>query len=314
MTPKIRVTLFSLLLTASVGVHAGLADTTGSAEPTAIKSYYADIWSRIQKTWWVPEELMFKQVKLHMIIEKDGTLSSITMAQSSGDNRADTLALIGVKRASPFAPLPEGLPVPFDTYYTIGFNGGKDDKGWVIFNGKRYERGQAYTLQTGTKVGHVDRSASELDKQFHLKKEANLIKMNRLFDALATDRKAGAPTMKTAALLMDYAACLQVIQETAEAKARLSQALEIMEQNQASESELYPCLYQLAQLDYSIGDLGSAEPLYKKAIAIKEKSPPAAGVKDPEYKTMLETYAKLLYKQNRAGEADEIYKKLRSGS
>ena len=274
------------------------------------KAYYRDLHQRIHKTWWVPEDLFFKQVKLHMIIEKDGTLSTLTLATSSGDSRADNLALVGVRRAAPFGPIPEGLPVPFNTFYTVGY-ASKNDQDFRYFDGKRYDKGEAYTLPSGTKVGHTERPVSELDKQFHVKKEAALLKINKLDEAIAEESKAKDPTVKKANLLIEYAGCLIAIGEQAEAKGKLTEALEILEKNQVEGGDLYGCLSQLAQLDYSIGDLAGAEPLFKKALEIKEKSPSPTPGKDTDYKNLLESYAKLLYKQNRAKEADELYKKIK---
>ncbi|OPZ90149.1 MAG: hypothetical protein BWY75_00858 [bacterium ADurb.Bin425] len=64
----------------------------------------------------------------------------------------------------------------------------------------------------------------------------------------------------------------------------------------------------LAQTEYSLGNLAEAEPLLKQAIAMKENE---LNEKDQEYKELLNTYARLLYKQNRAKEADEQYKKIK---
>jgi TonB family protein len=315
---SIALTLFilaTLSVTSAGAVEPTETNAAGSNagyDPAQLQTYYKDIWSRIRKTWWVPEELLFKQVKVRMTIEKDGKLSALTIATPSGDSRADTLALIGIKRAAPFGPLPEGLPVPFNTVYTIGFKS-HDDKDFRYFDGKRYGKGESYTLPTGTKVGHADGKISELDKQFHLKKEAALIKMNKLDDGLAEEDKAKDPTVKKANLLIEYAGCLSAIQEQGEAKTKLTEALEILDKTKAADLELYPCLSQLAQLDYSIGDLAGAEPLFKRALEIKDKSPTPTpnGTRDPEYKSLLEQYAKLLYKQNRAKEADELYKKIK---
>jgi TonB family protein len=315
---SIALTLF-ILATLSVSTAGAVEPTEANAarsnagyDPAQLQTYYKDIWSRIRKTWWVPEELLFKQVKVRMTIEKDGRLSAVKIDTPSGDSRADALALIGIKRAAPFGPLPEGLDGPFNTVYTIGFKS-HDDKDFRYFDGKRYGKGESYTLPTGTKVGHADGKISELDKQFHLKKEAALMKMNKLDDALAEEDKAKDATVKKANLLVEYAGCLSAIQEQGEAKTKLTEALEILDKSKASDAELYPCLSQLAQLDYSIGDLAGAEPLFKRALEIKDKSPTAApnGARDPEYKSLLEQYAKLLYKQNRTKEADELYKKIK---
>jgi TonB family protein len=285
------------------------ATSASSYDPTLLQAYYKDMWNRIQKKWWVPEELLFKQVQLNMTLEKDGKLSSISIAQSSGDKSADTLAVIGVKRASPFAPLPDGVQLPFKTRYTIGFKP-RTKSDVMLFNGKMYEKGESITFATGTKLTDRDYKTSDLDKEFHIKKEAALIKLDKLDDDLAAAQKANAPPASQAKLLMDCAACLVTIQEQKEALVKLSEAYELLDKNKTADLELYPCLSRLAQLKYTTGDLTGAEPLFKRALEIQEK--PEVTARDTEYKSLLEMYAKLLYKQNRAPEADEIYKKIKA--
>ena len=309
-----KVSLF--LLVASVAIYslnvncaAALAAESDSDAAESTRIYYKDLSSRLRKGWWVPPDLLMKPVQVRMVISKDGQLSSVSIAKSSGSGRADSLALIGVKRSAPFAALPEGLPVPFTLLYTLGY-ASHDDKNILYYNGKRYEKEQAIKLSSGSSLQAHEEKMSDLDKQFHAKKEAALLKMNQLDTALAEEDKASEPTAKKANLLVEYANCLISIQEPAEAKIKLTQALAILQNSKAEAPDQYNCLSQLAQLDYTIGDYTSAEPLLQKAMAIVESS--AGAAKYPDYKSLLETYAKLLYKLNRVPDADAIYKKIKS--
>ena len=301
-------TLNCLTLAADGAASASASASAPAPSVDNTQSYYKDLSSRLTKGWWVPPDLLMKPVQVRMVIEKDGKLSTVTIAKSSGNSRADNLALIGVKRSAPFSALPDSLPAPFTLLYTLGY-AAHDKEDILYYNGKRYEKDQAVKLSSGSSLQAHELKMSDLDKQFHLKKEAALLKMNELDTALAQENKAPEPTIKKAHLLVEYANCLISIQEQSEAKIKLTEALAILQNNKAEADELYPCLSQLAQLDYTIGDYTMAEPLFLKAIGITESLPNAA--KSPDYKSLLETYAKLLYKLNRAQEADAIYKKIK---
>lgn len=277
-----------------------------TADGVDLNSYYDDIWQRIQKTWWVPKRLLCCQVKVKMVINKDGSLADASVAQSSGDSNADKLAIIGVRRAAPYKPLPEGVKAPFSVNYTIGYKNTKGDA-TRFWNGQKVSEGESYTTSGGTKMSLVD-NTNEKDKAFHLLKENTLIKMADLDDKMASDQKTlGPDNPKLAKTLRDYAALHRALSESPEAEEKLRRALAIAQKTPEQEEELTASLSALGELEYSLGRFSEAEPLLVRAIALKEKSQ----TKDADYKNMLEVYAKLLFKENRTKEADEQYKKIK---
>ena len=93
----------------------------------------------------------------------------------------------------------------------------------------------------------------------------------------------------------------------------LKKALQICQaaytsQGDKAAPELTKTLIALGDYEYTLGNFTEAEELLKKAISLKEDT---LKEKDAQYKELLNTYAKLLFKQNRTKEADEQYKKIK---
>ncbi|MBX9939277.1 MAG: TonB family protein [Candidatus Obscuribacterales bacterium] len=315
-----------------------------SADGVEMKPYFDDMWTRILRTWWVPKRLLFIQVPVKIELNEDGSLIAASLLKSSGDESADKLAIIGVKRAAPFAPLPKGIKAPFTVNYTLGYKGGKDQV--VYWNGQKVSKGESYTTSGGVQTTLTD-NTTEKDRAFHKKKEETLIKMFGLDAKLDTLAKLGNhENPEMVPILLEYSSQHRQIEEHKEAKDKLKKALEIAEKNLQSfdksettasvtqetkppeskrqdnkqpedkwlenkkraQKTFSSALIALAQTEYSLGNLAEAEPLLKQAIAMKETE---LNEKDQEYKDLLNTYARLLYKQNRTKEAEEQYKKIK---
>jgi len=146
-----------------------------TASGVDMNPYFAEFSEKIHRTWWVPKRLLFFQVSVKMNINKDGSVSQLSVTKSSGDKNADRLAIIGIKRASPFAPLPEGVEGPYQMTYTAGF-ASDHSKDFSIWNGQKVGLGESYKTSGGSRVGHTD-NTTEKDRAFHLRKEEALIKM-----------------------------------------------------------------------------------------------------------------------------------------
>jgi TonB family protein len=278
-----------------------------TASGVDLNPYTDEIFKRIHSCWWVPKRLLFMQVGLSFEINKDGSLAKVSVDKSSGDKNADRLAIIGVKRAGPFKPLPEGVEAPFRLTYNAGFRN-DHDKDFYIWNGERFNSGQSYTTAGGSKVGHKD-NTTEKDKAFNLRKEEALIKMSELDEQIQKESKINPDSLKLVPLLVQYAGQDRLIEEHTEALAKLREALAIARKTpQGNEKELAQSLCALGAAEYNLGHAQEAEPLLKEAINLKEN---ILKSQDKELKELLETYARLLYKQGRVKEYEEISKKAR---
>ncbi|MBK9621066.1 MAG: TonB family protein [Cyanobacteriota bacterium erpe_2018_sw_39hr_WHONDRS-SW48-000098_B_bin.30] len=298
----------------SVNASFGLPCKAGaSSNGVDTQPYMNTMGTKIKGTWWVPKRLLFNQVVLRIVLDKDGNLASSSVLKPSGDANADKLALIAVRRAAPFGPLPEGVKTPYTIQYTLGYQStGKDH--FVVWNGERVGKDQSYTTSGGVKTTLTD-TTTEKDRQFHLRKENALIKMYEMDEAIAAETKAnGADSLAIPPLLREYAIQNKIIEEHKQAEEKLKQGLAISRKvnesapSPRSKNELTKSLLTLGEFEYSIANYTDAENLLKEGITLKE----SASEKDDDYKEFLNLYAKLLYKQNRAKEADEVYQKIKS--
>lgn len=291
-------------------LNYGLPCKSGvTAHGVDMNSYYDAMWTKIKQNWWVPKRLMFCQVKVKVSINKDGSLNDLSVAKPSGDVNADKLALIAVKRAAPFDELPAGAEVPFTVNYSLGYKQ-QEGNNTHIWNGEKIEKGGSYTTSGGVKMSLTD-TTTEKDKADNVRKEAALIKMADLEESMLKVEKAkGATSLDLLPFLRDNAVQNQAIGEHKAAGEDLKRALKICQDpaNSQAQGELAKSLFALGDYQYTLGNFGEAEPLMKEAISLKEET---LKEKDADYKNMLNTYAKLLFKQNRSKEADEQYKKIK---
>lgn len=276
------------------------SNTTSSG--VSMKAYNDELWKKIQKTWWVPKRLAFFKVTLKVAINADGSLNEVSMLKSSGDKNADRLAVIAVKRAAPFAPLPEGVQSPYTLTYNLGFENNHDPY-FNIWNGERITEGGSYTTAGGVKMTLKDETTAK-DRELHNRKEDALIKLADLDDAMTRESKLNGPdSAGLVSLLIDYSATQKVLEDHSAALDRLKQALTICRKH-ADPAPLDDTLCALGQADYSLGHTQEAEAELKEAIEIRENT---LNRQDKKLKEMLETMGRLLYKQNKSSEADQYY-------
>lgn len=76
-------------------------------------SYFSKIKSRIQQVWRYPEAARMAGIKgvltLKFVINRDGTLKSLTLLRSSGNLMLDSAAMEAIRDASPFYKVPDNL-------------------------------------------------------------------------------------------------------------------------------------------------------------------------------------------------------------
>lgn len=276
------------------------SNTTSSG--VSMKAYNDELWKKIQKTWWVPKRLAFFKVTLKVAINADGSLNEVSVLKSSGDKNADRLAVIGVKRAAPFAPLPEGIQSPYTLTYNLGFENNHDPY-FNIWNGERISEGGSYTTAGGVKMTLKDETTAK-DRELHSRKEDALIKLADLDDAMARESKVNGPdSVGLVPLLIEYSATQKVLEDHSAALDRLKRALTICRKH-TDPAPLDDTLCALGQADYSLGHTQEAEAELKEAIEIRENT---LNRQDKKLKEMLETMGRLLYKQNKSSEADQYY-------
>ncbi|MCA9818646.1 MAG: TonB C-terminal domain-containing protein, partial [Cyanobacteria bacterium HKST-UBA01] len=84
--------------------------------------YMADLQRRIKRAWFPPKGNESKRVMVVFKVHRNGTMSNLRLARSSGLAIADQAALKAVTNAAPFRPLPAGAPDDVDIQFTFDYN------------------------------------------------------------------------------------------------------------------------------------------------------------------------------------------------
>lgn len=88
--------------------------------------YMAELQRRIKRVWFPPKIARSKRVQVIFKVHRNGEMSNLRLANSSGLTAADEAALKAIEAAAPFHPLPVGAPADVDIEFTFDYN---------VFNG-----------------------------------------------------------------------------------------------------------------------------------------------------------------------------------
>lgn len=280
-----------------------------SSHGVDLGDYHKKAYQAINNAWWVPPDLIYKKVELKVTIAADGAIKDVSVHKSSNDQTADKLAVLAVRKASPLPPLPAGVDAPFTIIYTLGQTD-MSSKNFSVFNGKTYGAGEAYQTSGGSKVFNNDNKTRGNVTNAKERTQARL-RMYALDDAIKAEReKNGDDSAALIQMHRDYALAEKIDESTAAAIAHERAALQIAQKAAASgtpdaQKLVTACQADLALELYNVGQYDEAGPMLEAAANACESSDPAL------CKKLLEARAKLLYKQNKIDQANEIYKKLR---
>lgn len=87
------------------------------------KDYMPKMQNQIKSNWNPPKSEKPSKVILNYEIKKDGTLGEIKVSTSSGDAKADEMAIEALKKSAPFEPLPKGFAGDkIDVQFTFDYN------------------------------------------------------------------------------------------------------------------------------------------------------------------------------------------------
>ncbi|MBA4073500.1 MAG: hypothetical protein C0508_00580 [Cyanobacteria bacterium PR.023] len=103
----------------------------GADSPEAVKQvdfslYMAELQRRIKRVWFPPKIARSKRVQVIFKVHRNGEMTNLRLANSSGLTAADEAALKAIEAAAPFHPLPAGAPADVDIEFTFDYN---------VFNG-----------------------------------------------------------------------------------------------------------------------------------------------------------------------------------
>ena len=91
--------------------------------PEMFSVYMQKMQTKIKANWNPPEQETSKRVTLLYAINKDGSLKSYEVKETSGVKELDDAAIDALKKSSPFEPLPEGFGGKYiDVQFTFDYN------------------------------------------------------------------------------------------------------------------------------------------------------------------------------------------------
>jgi TonB family protein len=88
-----------------------------------LSGYLAKMQARITKAWSNSNGNSYRQVVVHFQVSRGGSINELCLRKSSGDAAADRNALLAVKNASPFEPLPRDGPPSLEINIEFCYNG-----------------------------------------------------------------------------------------------------------------------------------------------------------------------------------------------
>lgn len=102
------------------GIGANISNPAGSAQGTMdlkFQIYYSVVWSKINDSWVLPENMTSGKKNLEAIIairiRKDGEIVKVWTEKSSGNTFFDQSALRAIAKTNPLPPIPEGYGEEF---------------------------------------------------------------------------------------------------------------------------------------------------------------------------------------------------------
>ncbi|MBZ0188639.1 MAG: TonB C-terminal domain-containing protein, partial [Candidatus Obscuribacterales bacterium] len=114
--------------------------------------YLVNLESRIKNAWFPPKNDVTKRLTAIFKIHKNGKMTDLRLATSSGDQVVDKACLAAVEKAAPFRPLPDGAPKDVDIKFSFDYNVPKGGKIVEAVSSKE---------KIADKAGEIEKAKSE---------------------------------------------------------------------------------------------------------------------------------------------------------
>jgi TonB family protein len=274
--------------------------------------YVRAVERKVRSGWKAPAALGNRKVALALDVAPNGTARNTRINKSSGDKAIDAGALAALKGAAPFKPLPP--EVFFDIPIMFDLDAHGDESPTYYLNGEARPNGLKFS--TGAELFPMQ-VPKNVDDKLQARADAALAQAHKIEQEIAKQEaqnsaKAGGQSAASDASIcpkLRAAAALYVqATEYKTAEEQLKRALQIAE-TADDKGEQAAALSQLGSMYYTTSRLPEAEKSLKSATDIYNAAPPKS---EATYQSALEMYAKVLYKLNRASEADVLYAKIRT--
>jgi TonB family protein len=264
-----------------------------------------EITSRVQHAWRQPKVTHKMSVTVSFGVDKTGKLKSVEIKKSSGDTTVDQTAVATIKRAQPFPPLKGDYP-GFNVNYVFDCRPETNLVDEYMLNGVRMKEKGYLTTSTGGTLRPLDSSSKVQDKLI-ARSLALEDKIVALREKLANQEKTtSADDASIVPILSDLANAEKQVGRYDESDANFKRII-ALEEKLGDRRVLAASLADYGDSIYTRAQYATAEPILARAVSLKRELGLSAADKP-----VLEQYAKLLYKLNRAPEADPIYGELKA--
>lgn len=274
--------------------------------------YVRAVERKVRSAWKAPAAIGNRKVALALDVAPNGTARNTRINKSCGDKTIDAIALTALKNAAPFKPLPSGVFFDIPIMFDLDAHG--DESPTYYLNGEARPNGLKFS--TGAELFPMQ-TPKNVDEKLQARADAALSQAQKIEQEIAKQEahnssKAGGqssasdisicPKLRAAAAFYVQATEYKTAEDTLKRAQQIAEAAN-------DQAEQAAALSQLGSIYYTTSRLPEAEKSLKSAMDIYNAAPPKDNA---TYKSTLEMYAKVLYKLNRAGEADVLYAKIRT--
>ena len=273
----------------------------GSGESPDTSPYMDKLASKVGEIWEAPEVARDCTVAVNFILNKDGTIKSITITRPSGFSVVDNAAVEAIKRSQPFGALPEPLET-MPVNYTFSAGPKNQTANQYRFNDVPIKQKEWQITRGGATLKPLDATSKienkVRDRNWKIQDEIAALKV-RLAKASANGEKAK--------ILVEIGRNYKKINDFENATKSYEKAAEIFEsENKADEAVLKA---ELAEAYASKGDTTNAIKLYDESTSKLRENKEE---NKEELKNVLVQYAKTLYKMNKVAEANKLYAEVKT--
>ena len=248
---------------------------------------YFERMSNLIKRYWKPPDSQKGNIAVAKFrLEKNGTISLLHIAHSSGIKEADEAALKALERATPLPPAVPPLPRPMDMQYTF-------DPVKAALSINPLKRNVPVKI---TRIGNVDVVDWPATEQ-------------AIQDTIAKVEQAKPPSPQVVAdLLMQLGDCYFEQQNNTDAAETYSKALKVSEEASLPDKQVLNCHKKLAETYGNESKFTESEKEWRQGMSLVNSSEKLDKQTKIDY---LSAYAKYLYVGSQTRDANAIYAQIR---
>lgn len=281
-------------------IRFGQSANRGDFEP-----YMNQLRDRILKVWKNPEPKTMCQATVSFTLDKNGNIKQASLKQSSGFKNVDDLAIAAIRQAAPYGPLPDQNVDNFPIDYTLVAGPPGADVQQYQLNGVPLPKAGFQVSRGGSTLKSADLNRN-IDRRLEARQFAIKDRIESLIKSIATT----TDPRQVSDMTQDLAKCYSDIHDYDEAARILSDAAAAAKQTDAAGEVYASFLSELAEVHSKAGRFDDAEKEFAESVSILRSN--STGSNRAKFVEILTNYAKVLYKNKKAKEADELYKEIRS--